>query len=71
MKRNVGNIDRIMRGSLAFLLIILDLLKVIEGPLAVLLGMAALMLMLTGMTGVCPCYVRLNLSTFKKNNQNL
>ena len=71
MKRNVGNIDRIMRGSLASLLIILDLLKVIEGPLAVLLGMAALMLMLTGMTGVCPCYVRLNLSTFKKNNQNL
>ncbi len=71
MKRNVGNTDRIIRGSIGFLIIILDLLKVIEGSLAVLLGMAALMLMLTGITGLCPCYVRLNLSTFKKNNQNL
>lgn len=68
MRKNVGNIDRIVRGVIALMILMLALLKFIEGPLAVLLGVAALVLMLTGLTGVCPCYIRLNLSTLKKNN---
>ena len=68
MNKNVGNTDRIIRGIAALVILMLALLKVVEGPLALLLGGAALVLMLTGLTGVCPCYIRLNLNTLKKNN---
>lgn len=68
MRKNVGNTDRIIRGAAALLILILALFKIIEGPLAVLLGAAALVLVLTGLIGVCPCYIRLNLTTLKKNN---
>lgn len=68
MRKNVGNADRIIRGIAALVILMLAILKVIEGPLAVLLGAGALVLMLTGLTGVCPCYIRLNLNTLKKNN---
>jgi hypothetical protein len=68
MRKNVGNTDRIIRGIAALVILSLAILKIIEGPLAVLLGVGALVLMLTGLTGVCPCYIRLNLTTLKKNN---
>jgi hypothetical protein len=68
MRKNVGNIDRIIRALIALVILGLALLKIVEGPIAVLLGAAALVLMLTGFTGVCPCYIRLNLNTLKKNN---
>ncbi len=68
MRKNVGNTDRIVRVAAAVLILMLALFKIIEGPLAVLLGAAALVLMLTGLIGVCPCYIRLNLTTLKKKN---
>jgi len=68
MRKNVGNTDRIIRGITALIILSLALLKIIEGPTAILLGVAALVLMLTGLTGVCPCYIRLNKTTLKKNN---
>ncbi len=68
MKKNIGNIDRALRSAAALVLILLSLAGVIEGPTAVIAGIGAIVLMVTGFTGMCPCYVRLNVSTLKKKN---
>lgn len=52
-------------------ILVIALLKIVEGSVAVLLGVAALVVMFTSLTGVCPCYMRLNLNTIKKNNEIL
>ncbi len=66
MKKNIGNIDRILRGGAAIVLILLSLTGLIEGQAAVFAGIGAIVLLLTGLTGMCPCYVRLNYTTLKK-----
>lgn len=70
MRKNVGNTDRIIRGIAALVVLMLALFKVIDGPIAALLGAGALVLMLTGLTGICPCYIRLNLNTLKKTTKS-
>lgn len=66
MKRNVGNIDRIIRGSAAIIILILYFTNVIQGQAAILLGIAALVLLFTSISSFCPCYLRLNISTSDK-----
>ena len=66
MKRNVGNIDRIIRGSAAIIILILYFTDVIQGQAAILLGIAALVLLFTSISSFCPCYLRLNISTSDK-----
>ena len=66
MKRNVGNIDRIIRGSSAIIILILYFTNVIQGQAAILLGIAALVLLFTSISSFCPCYLRLNINTSDK-----
>jgi hypothetical protein len=66
MKTNIGNIDRILRGSAALLIILLYLAKVIQGQAAIFLGLIALVLLFTSVSSFCPCYVRLNINTRKE-----
>ena len=66
MKRNVGKIDRILRGSAAIIISLLYFTNVIQGQAAILLGIAALALLFTSISSFCPCYLRLNISTSDK-----
>ncbi|OPL19251.1 MAG: hypothetical protein AVO35_11780 [Candidatus Aegiribacteria sp. MLS_C] len=66
MKKNVGRTDRIVRASLAVLVGILYLAGVIEGTPAIVLGVVALALLFTSVTGFCSFYVPFGISTVKE-----
>lgn len=66
MKKNVGIIDRILRGLVAVAILLLYLTHQISGGTATVLGIIALVMFLTSTLGFCPCYVRLNVNTSKK-----
>jgi predicted membrane channel-forming protein YqfA (hemolysin III family) len=68
MKKNVGTIDRILRGLVAAAILLLYLTHQISGGTASVLGIIALVMFLTSTLGFCPCYVRLNVNTSKKKN---
>ena len=66
MKRNVGMIDRIIRGSAAIIILLLYFTNMIQGQAAILLGIAAIVLLFTSISSFCPCYLRLNINTSDK-----
>lgn len=65
MKKNVGQIDRIIRVALAVLVGILYFTGVISGTWAIILGILAVILLVTGLVGTCPLYMLLGTSTKK------
>ena len=69
MKKNLGGIDRVIRGAAALTIIVLLLTKNVNGGTAVLMGFAALILLFTSVTSFCPCYVRLNINTSGKKDE--
>jgi len=66
MKKNMGNIDRIIRTLLAILVLILYLTDVISGVLAIILGIIAVIFLLTSAVSFCPLYSIVKISTLKK-----
>jgi heme/copper-type cytochrome/quinol oxidase subunit 4 len=66
MKNNMGSPDRIIRLIIGVILAILALAKIVTGAGAVVLGIIAIILILTGIIGFCPLYVFLKMSTTKK-----
>jgi len=66
MKKNMGTIDRVVRILVAIAVLVLYLTHVIAGPLAIVLGVIAAVLVLTSFVGVCPAYIPLKLSTARK-----
>ncbi len=71
MKKNVGILDRIIRGLAAVAILLLYLTHQINGSTAAVLGIIALVMFLTSTLGFCPCYVRLNVNTSnKKTDKN-
>lgn len=66
MTLNMGPMDRLIRLLLAVLVAILLLAGVLKGTLAIVLGIAALVFLVTSVIGFCPLYVPLKLSTRKK-----
>ncbi len=66
MKKNMGIADRTIRILIAILLGILILAGQIVGVTATILGIAAIVLLLTSVIGFCPLYVPLKRSTLKK-----
>ena len=69
MKKNVGKIDRIVRGLAAVAILLLYLTHQISGNTAAVFGVIAFVMFLTSTLGFCPCYVRLNLNTLKNNKE--
>ena len=69
MRKNLGGIDRIIRGAAALTIIVLLLTKSVDGGSALLMGFAALILLFTSVTSFCPCYVRLNINTSKGRDE--
>lgn len=69
MKKNMGSADKIIRTVLAIVLGILILTGQVEGTAAIVLGIIAVVLLLTSMIGTCPAYLPFNISTRKDATQ--
>jgi len=66
MMKNVGSADKAIRVSLGIIIAILVLAGVIAGTAAVVLGIVAAVMLITGLTGVCPAYSIFKIRTNKK-----
>lgn len=66
MKKNMGLADRTIRILISILLGILIFAGQIVGATATILGIVAIVLLLTSGVGFCPLYVPLKRSTRKK-----
>ena len=66
MKKNMGIIDRLIRTILAVVVGVLFFTGQITGIAAIILGLLAVIFILTIAVGFCPLYLPLRLSTRKK-----
>ena len=66
MKTNMGSVDRGMRLLLGAVVAVLYFTKQISGTAALILGILAVIFVLTGLVGLCPLYVPFGISTRKK-----
>ena len=66
MKRNLGKYDRLIRMTIAALLVLLVLSNYLLGTWAILASIAAVILFFTSLFGNCPIYSLLNISSVKK-----
>jgi hypothetical protein len=67
MKKNMGRLDRIIRVALAVLVAVLYFTNVISGTWAIILGILALVFLLTSLVGTCPLYMPFGISTRKES----
>lgn len=63
MQLNMGATDRTIRILIAVAIAVLYVLNVISGWLAIVLGVIAVVFLLTGFTGFCPGYLPFRFST--------
>lgn len=68
MKKNMGIADRIIRTLLAVVVAVLYFTGQITGTAAIILGILAVIFLLTSLAGFCPLYVPLRISTRKKQS---
>ena len=67
MKKNMGTIDRVIRILLAIVVIILYITGSITGFAAIILGILAIVFIITSMIGFCPLYLPFKISTIGKS----
>jgi len=67
MKRNMGTLDRTIRFVLVVLVAVLYFTNVISGTWAIVLGILAVVFLITSLVGVCPLYMPFGISTRKKS----
>jgi len=63
MKQNMGTVDRIIRVVIALVIAALYFTGQVTGTAAIILGIIAVVFVLTGLFGLCPAYLPLGLST--------
>lgn len=63
MKKNMGLVDRLIRTALAVIIIALYFADYIGGAAAVILGVIALMFLMSAASGFCPLYEPLKINT--------
>ena len=66
MKTNMGPVDRVIRLVIAAAIAVLYCTKTINGVLAVVLCILAVIFIATALIGFCPLYALLGISTKKK-----
>ena len=66
MKKNMSRLDRIIRIAFAVLVAVLYFTGIISGTWAVILGILAVVLLVTSLVGTCPMYALLGISTQKE-----
>ncbi|MFN8280421.1 MAG: DUF2892 domain-containing protein [Saprospiraceae bacterium] len=69
MIKNMGFIDKLIRLAGAVLIGILFYTNIISGTLAIILGIIAILFVITSFLGFCPAYLPFGLST-RKNDEN-
>jgi len=69
MKKNMGSADKIVRVLFAIIIAILYFTNQITGAAAIVLGVIAVVLILTSVMGFCPLYSMIKLSTIKKESK--
>jgi len=67
MKKNMGTVDRGIRVALAIVVAILYFTGKISGIAAIVLGIFALVFVITSLVGHCPAYTPIGIKTFKDN----
>ena len=67
MKKNMGMADRTVRTILAVVIAILYFTNQITGVAAIVLGIFAVVFLLTSFMSFCPLYLPFKLSTMKKS----
>lgn len=65
MKQNMGSMDRVIRVVVAVVVAVLYFTGVISGTAAIILGILAIIFLLTSVVGFCPLYAPFKLSTKK------
>ncbi len=65
-KQNMGTLDRTIRLLLAAVVAVLYLTGNLTGMAAIILGILAVIFVITSVIGFCPLYVPLGLNTCKK-----
>jgi uncharacterized membrane protein len=63
MSKNMGSVDRVLRLIIALGIAVLIFTKVLAGTLAIVLGILAVVFVLTSALGFCPLYCPFKLST--------
>ena len=66
MKKNMGSVDRMIRILVAVVIAILYFTHVINGTVAIVLGILAIIFAATSFISFCPLYLPLGISTRKK-----
>ncbi|NLI41763.1 MAG: DUF2892 domain-containing protein [Caldisericales bacterium] len=65
MKRNMSNIDRLIRAIIAVLLVYLYIGGLVTGAFGIILVVLGVILLITSVLGFCPIYALLKFSTRK------
>lgn len=65
MKKNMGAADKIIRILAALVIAVLYVNNIISGTIAVILGIIAIVFVLTSFISFCPLYLPFGISTFK------
>lgn len=68
MKANMGTADRVVRVVVAAVVAGLILTDVVQGVLAIVLGVLAAVFVLTSAVSVCPLYLPFGISTRGRSN---
>jgi len=66
MKKNMGTIDKLIRIVIAIVVAVLYFTGQISGTAAIILGLLAVVFILTSLVGTCPLYLPFGLSTKKE-----
>jgi hypothetical protein len=69
MTKNVGKVDKIVRYVISIVFLALILTGTVEGSLAVILGIAAVVLLATGAMSFCGLYKFIGLNTKSESTQ--
>ena len=67
MTKNMGTIDRVIRVIIALTVGVLYFMGLISGTVALILGVLAVVFVLTSLVSTCPLYLPFGLSTRKQS----
>lgn len=66
MKKNMGNIDKVIRILIAIVFVALYFTHVVTGTVGIILLVLAAVFVLTSLVSFCPLYLPFSISTLKK-----
>lgn len=66
MNKNMGTVDKVIRLAVVAIIAILYFSGQITGTVAIILGIVAVIFLVTSLLGWCPLYVPFGISTCKK-----